>query len=134
APKVYNPSAVPVGDTKKNDVAKLDESMPDSLNKNFYARQRAWKRFIDVNTTIISQEASDTKKVKKGEYNVVVDYQIGLNGKITTKNVACTPDNEYLVQQITDLMKRAPTLAPPVYSDGQPKTLNATQTITIAKK
>ena len=132
-PKVYNPSAVQ-GNTKRNEVAKLDESMPDSLNKNFYTKQKFWKRWIDNNTTIISQEAADTKKVKKGEYSIDVEYQIGLNGKITTTSVTCNPPNEYLTQQVTDLMKRAPTLSPPIYSDGQPRTLNATQTITIVKK
>ncbi|MFI5185559.1 MAG: hypothetical protein ACHQF0_02475 [Chitinophagales bacterium] len=135
APKVYNPSGTVQGETKKNEVAKLDDaSMPDSLNKNFYAKQKTWKRFIDVNTTIISQEAVDTKKVRKGQYTMDVEYTIGLNGKISTTNVTCNPPNEYLVQQVTDLMKRAPTLSPPVYSDGKPRPLNATQTITIVKK
>ena len=132
-PKVYNPSAVQTG-AKKNDVAKLDESMPDSLNKNFYTKKKFCKRWFENYTTIISQEAADTKKVKKGEYAIDVEYQIGLNGKVTTTNITCNPPNEYLTQQITDLMKRAPTVAPPVYSDGQPRTLNATQTFTIVKK
>lgn len=134
APKVYNPSATLQGETKKGEVARLDPSIPDSLNKNFYSKQKTWKRFIDVNTTIISQQAADTKKVRKGEYAIDVEYTIGLNGKITTTNITCNPPNEFLLQQVTDLMKRAPTLAPPVYADGNPKPLNATQTITIVKK
>jgi len=134
APKVYNASATVQTDSKKIEVAKLDESMPDSLNKNFYAKQKTWKRFIDINTGIITQEAADTKKVKKGQYAIDVAYVIGLNGKITVSSINCNPPNEYLTEQVTDLMKRAPTLAPPVYSDGQPKPLNATQTITIVKK
>ena len=135
-PKIYNPSAVQSGEVKKGQiaVAKLDESMPDSLNKEFYARQRVWKRFIDINTTIISQEADGTKKVRKGSYAVDVEYTIGLNGKITTTGITCNPPNEYITQQVTDLMKRAPTLAAPIYSDGKAKPLNATQTITIVKK
>ncbi|HEY2722088.1 MAG TPA: hypothetical protein VGI82_10210 [Chitinophagaceae bacterium] len=134
APKIYNPSATALGDTKKGDVAKLDPSMPDSLNKNFYAKQKSWKRFIDVNTTIVSQEASDSKKVRKGQYAVDVEYTIGLNGKVTTTSITCNPPNEYLTEQVTDFMKRAPTLAPPVYADGNPRPLNATQSITIVKK
>jgi hypothetical protein len=134
APKVYNASATVQTDSKKIEVAKLDESMPDSLNKNFYAKQKTWKRFIDINTGIITQEAADTKKVKKGQYAIDVAYVIGLNGKITVSGINCNPPNDYLTGQVTDLMKRAPTLAPPVYSDGQPKPLNATQTITIVKK
>ncbi|HEY0434203.1 MAG TPA: hypothetical protein VGC95_10050 [Chitinophagaceae bacterium] len=133
APKVYDPSAVQP-DAKKGEVAKLDESMPDSLNKNFYSRQKVFKRFLDVNTTVISQEASDTKKVKKAEYTVSIEYEIGLNGKITTTSVSSNPPNDYIVQQVTDLMKRAPTLAAPIYSDGQPRKLKSQQTITIVKK
>src|SRR5260370_227840 len=67
-PKIYNASVQ--GETKKGEVNKLDESMPDSLNKTFYSKQKFWKRFIDINTTIISQQAADTRKVKKGEYSI----------------------------------------------------------------
>ena len=39
-----------------------------------------------------------------------------------------------LVEQVTELMKRSPVLSPPVYSDGKPALLPASQTITIVKK
>ena len=89
APKVYNATATVQTESKKIEVAKLDESMPDSLNQNFYAKQKTWKRFIDINTNIISQQAAETKKVKKGQYAVDVAYVIGLNGKITVSSVNC---------------------------------------------
>lgn len=131
-PVVYNATAQP--ETKKGEVNKLDESMPDSLNKTFYGKQKTWKRFIEINTQIISQQANDTKKVKKGEYAIEVEYEIGLNGKIKANNITCNPPNEFLLEQVTELMKRAPTLAPPIYSDGKPRPLKATQSITITKK
>ncbi len=108
--------------------------MPDSLNKLFYSKQKLWKRFIENNTQIISQQADDTRKVKKGEYTIEIEYEIGLNGRITTKNISCNPPNEFLLEQVTELMKRAPVLSPPVYSDGKPRALSGTQPITIAKK
>ena len=132
-PKVYNFPATK-GETKKNEVNKLDESMPDSLNKTFYAKQKTWKRFIEINTGIISQQADDTRKVKKGQYSIEVEYEIGLNGKIKTSNITCNPPNEFLLEQVTELMKRVPTLSPPIYSDGKPRTLNAKQSVTITKK
>lgn len=132
-PKVYNIPAKTT-DAKKGEIIKPDESMPDSLNKSFYAKQKTWKRFIDINTTIISQQADDTKKVKKGEYSIEIEYEIGLNGKIKTTGITCNPANEFLTEQVTELMKRAPTLSPPIYSDGKPRTLNAKQAITIIKK
>jgi hypothetical protein len=133
-PKVYNASPSIPGETKKNEITKLDESMPDSLNKTFYAKQKTWKRFIDVNTSIISQQAADTRKVKKGQYSIDIEYEIGLNGRVTTTGVTCNPPNEYLAEQVSEFMKRPPILVAPVYSDGKPRKLNATQTITIIKK
>jgi hypothetical protein len=143
APKVYDagtsssattPTTTSSTNPAKAVIAKPDASMPDSLNKTFYQKQKLWKRFIDVNTPIIAQQADDTRKVKKGEYTVDIEYEIGLNGRVTTTGVTCTPPNDFLVEQVTELMKRAPVLSPPVYSDGQPHKLNAKQSITIVKK
>src|SRR5947207_6176404 len=103
--KVYTASPLAPGETKKSEIAKLDESMPDSLNKTFYAKQKTWKRFIDVNTSIISQQASDTRKVKKGQYTIDIEYEIGLNGRVTTTGVNCNPPNDFLTEQVTELMK-----------------------------
>ena len=143
APKVYDagtsssattPTTTSSSNPTKAVIAKPDASMPDSLNKTFYQKQKLWKRFIDVNTPIIAQQADDTRKVKKGEFTVDIEYEIGLNGRVTTTGVTCTPLNEFLVEQVTELMKRAPVLSPPIYSDGQPHKLNAKQSITIVKK
>jgi hypothetical protein len=131
APKIYNIPAQ--GETKKGEIIKLDESIPDSLNKTFYAKQKTWKRFIDINTSIISQQAADTKKVKKGEYSIEIEYEIGLNGRVTTTGITCSPPNEFLTEQFTELMKRPPILAAPIYNDGKPKTLSAKQSVTIKK-
>jgi hypothetical protein len=133
-PKIYNPSATTQGEVKKDGIVKPDESMPDSLNKAFYAKQKVWKRFIDINTNIVSQEASDTRKVKKGQYVVDINYEIGENGKVATKGITCNPSNDYILELVTQFMKRPPFLAAPVYSDGKPHALQATQTITITKK
>ncbi len=143
APKVYdagaatsttNANAPSTTGSKKDVIVKPDESMPDSLNKTFYQKQKLWKRFIDVNTPIIAQQADDTRKVKKGEYIVDIEYEIGLNGRVTTTGVTCTPPNDFLVEQVTELMKRTPVLSPPIYSDGKPRKLGAKQSITIVKK
>jgi hypothetical protein len=133
-PKVYNATTAVQGDSKKTEIAKPDESMPDSLNKTFYQKQKLWKRFIDVNTPIISQQADGNRKVKKGAYTIDIEYEIGLNGRVTTTGITCNPPNDFLVEQFTELMKRAPILSPPVYADGKPRKLNATQSVTIVKK
>jgi hypothetical protein len=124
----------PTSSSNTVEVAKLDESMPDSLNKLYYARQKQWKRFIETNVPLITQAANDSRKAKKGTYEIEIEYEIGINGRVTTKSITCSPPNEFLTEQVTELMKRPPVLAPPIYSDGKPRALPAKQTITIVKK
>lgn len=115
-------------------VQKQDDTMPDSLNKLYYAKQKAWKRFIDQQTMIISQLADENRKVKKGEYYIEFEYGIGINGRVKTSNITCSPKNEFLIETVTDIMSRPPVLAPPVYGDGKPRAISARQQITILKK
>lgn len=115
-------------------VQKPDEIMPDSLNRLYYAKQKGWKRFIDQQTLIISVQADETKKVKRGEYYIEFDYEIGLNGRVKVSNITCYPENEFLIATITDALTRTPVLAPPVYGDGKPRVTQAKQQMTILKK
>lgn len=108
--------------------------LPDSLNRTYHAKQKAWKRYIDQQTTIISAQADETRKVRTGEYYVEFDYQIGLNGRVKVSNITCSPQNEFIVQQVTDAMTRTPVLAAPIYADGKPRIVNAKQQMTILKK
>lgn len=116
------------------EMQKPDDTMPDSLNKLYYAKQKAWKRFIDQQTMIITSQADESRKVKKGEYYIEFDYEIGLNGRVKSSNIICNPQNEFLVATVTDILSRTPVLAPPVYGDGKPRPLSAKQQITILKK
>lgn len=118
----------------KDEISKPDADMPDSLNKLYYAKQKLWKRFIENNTTIISQQADGSRKVKKGEYTVEINYEIGLNGRVTATGITCNPPNDFILEQVTEMMKRPPVLSPPIYSDGKPRKLNAVQPLTIVKK
>lgn len=115
-------------------VQKPGEIMPDSLNRLYYAKQKAWKRFIDQQTLIISVQADETRKVKKGEYYIEFDYEIGLNGRVKVSNITCYPENEFLIATVTDAMTRTPVLAPPIYGDGKPRAISAKQQMTILKK
>ena len=63
-----------------------------------------------------------------------IEYEVGLNGRVTTKGITCNPPNEFLTEQVTEFMKRPPVLSPPIYADGKPRPLTATQPITIVKK
>jgi len=126
---------VPAEQSQVADVPKPDDNtMPDSLNKLYYAKQKAWERFIKAQTLVIAQQAGESRKVKKGEYYIDFDYEIGLNGRVKVSNITCSPKNEFLVETVTDIMSRPPVLAPPVYGDGKPRVASAKQQITILKK
>jgi hypothetical protein len=111
-----------------------NETMPDSLNRLYYSKQKLFKRFIESNVAIITQEAESTRKVKKGEYLIEVDYEIGLNGRITTTGITSSPHNDFLLEKVRELMARPPVLSPPIYSDGKPRKAYLKQPITILKK
>ncbi len=108
--------------------------MPDSLNRLYYAKQKSWKRFIEGNRLIVTQQADESKKVKRGEYSIDIDYEIGLNGRVKATNIACYPQNDFLKEQVTEFMSRVPVLAPPVYGDGKPRVAVGKENIIILKK
>jgi hypothetical protein len=125
---------VPAEKKTGNEAPKPDDIMPDSLNKLYQAKQKAWQRFIYQQTMILTQQADESKKVKKGEYFIEFDYEIGLNGRVKVSNITIYPKNEFMMETVTDIMSRPPVLAPPVYADGKPRVASAKQQITILRK
>ena len=76
---------------------------------------RTWKKFVDEYTKIINTEMLTTKKIKKGGYTVTLEYEIGTDGVVSTKNIICDPKSESLVNLIQErMMPNAPQLAPQV--------------------
>lgn len=122
--------AAPVTEAMKPE----DNTMPDSLNKLYYAKQKAWKRFIDQQTMIISSQADESRKVKTGEYYIEFDYTIGINGRVKASNITVSPKNDFIIETLTDILSRPPVLAPPIYGDGKPRPISAKQQMTILKK
>ncbi len=134
AAKIDVVSSVPSEKKAGVEVQKTDDTMPDSLNKLYQAKQKNWQRFIYQQTMILSQQAEESRKVKKGEYYIEFDYEIGLNGRLKVSNITCYPKNEFMLETITDILSRPPVLAPPVYGDGKPRVASAKQQMTILKK
>ena len=124
----------PADSSQATEAPVMDNTMPDSLNKLYYAKQKAWKRFIDQQTMIISSQADESRKVKTGEYYVEFDYTIGINGRVKASNITCSPKNDFIIETVTDILSRPPVLAPPIYGDGKPRPITAKQQMTILKK
>ena len=88
---------------------------------SFSDNNKIWKKFIDQNTAVINKETLTSRKIKKGSYSVMIEYEIGTDGVVNIKNVTSTPNSEYLVEQIKEkIIPEVPQLAP-LISNGVPR-------------
>lgn len=95
---------------------------------------RIWKKFTDEYTKIINAEMSNTKKIKKGGYTVTLEYEIGTDGVVTTKNIITDPKSEALIDLINEkMMPNAPQLAPQIVN-GAPKKSSKRQILIFTKE
>lgn len=94
---------------------------------------KVWKKFIDEYAAVIKAESLPSKKIKKGTYSVLLEYEIGADGVVTTKNVTSTPSNDFLVEEIkSKMMSNAPKLAPQIVN-GAPRKSTKRQVIVFTK-
>jgi len=95
---------------------------------------KVWKKFVDQYAAIIKSESLPSKKIKKGTYSIQLEYEIGVDGVVTTKNVTSTPSNSFLEQEIKDkMMMNAPKLAPQIVN-GAPRVSKRRQVIYFTKE
>ncbi|RYY59411.1 MAG: hypothetical protein EOO05_13335 [Chitinophagaceae bacterium] len=93
-----------------------------------------WKEYIDSLTSTLKSEVLPNKKIKSGDYSILIDYVIGLDGTITVNNVSSFPESTYLDQQVRErLTLTAPQLTPLLNSYGKPRKAPKKQTITLSK-
>lgn len=111
---------------KQNSVEKTELKYSDN--------NRTWKKFVDEYTRIINTEMLTTKKIKKGGYTVTLEYEIGTDGVVSTKNIICDPKSESLVNLIQErMMPNAPQLAPQVVN-GAPRKSSKRQILVFVKE
>lgn len=109
------------------------QNSPEKKEIKYSDNNKIWKKFTDEYTKIINTEVLPSKKIKKGGYTVTLEYEIGTDGVVTTKNITCDPKSEYLVEQIRDrMMANAPQLAPQVVN-GAPKKSSKRQILIFVK-
>jgi hypothetical protein len=96
---------------------------------------RVWKQFVDEYTVIIKSEVMPSKKIKQGTYSILIEYEIGLDGSVSTTNVSCSPQSSYLEEQIkVRMMINAPQLMPVLMSNGKPRKVLKKQLLTFSKE
>ncbi len=129
--------------SKRTEVDQFNKTVSDtsvkqsSLDKpalKYSDNNRTWKKFTDEYTKIINTEMSNTKKIKKGGYTVTLEYEIGTDGIVTTKNIICDPKSESLVNLIQEkMMANAPQLAPQIVN-GAPRKSSKRQILVFVKE
>jgi len=128
---------------KKTDADLLNKTVTDtSTNQSIAAKpelkysdnNKTWKKFTDEYTRIINTEMGNSKKFKKGGYTVTLEYEIGTDGVVSTKNIICDPKSEALIDLINEkMMANAPQLAPQVVN-GVPKKSSKRQILIFVKE
>lgn len=95
---------------------------------------KIWKQFIDSSISTLNAEVMTSKKLKKGEYFIMVDYAIELDGKITINNVYPTPENKFLEEQVNERLSiDTPQLSPVLSGNGKPRRVIKRHNFTLVK-
>ncbi len=83
---------------------------------------KLWKEFMDTVISTLKSEVMASKKLKKGDYYVMVDYTIGVDGLVTIGNVFVSPENKTLETQVKERFNiDTPKLNPVLGSNGVPR-------------
>lgn len=83
---------------------------------------KLWKEFMDTVISTLKSEVMASKKFKKGDYYVMVDYTIGVDGLVTIGNVFVSPENKTLETQVKERFNiDTPKLNPVLGSNGVPR-------------
>ena len=118
--------------TSTDTIAKLND--PAKTELKYSDNNKTWKKFTDEYTKIITTEMAATKKIKKGGYTVTLEYEIGTDGVVSTKNIICDPKSEALIDLINErMMANAPQLAPQIVN-GAPKKSSKRQILVFMKE
>ncbi|HEV7782390.1 MAG TPA: hypothetical protein VGO58_14045 [Chitinophagaceae bacterium] len=96
---------------------------------------KIWKAYTDEVVKVLNQEVMTSKKIKKGDYAVVLDYEIGLAGEVSIKNVFVTPENSFINEQVKERFSiDTPKLNPVMTSEGKARKSVKRSNFTLIKE
>ena len=121
-------STPPPETVASTEIAPAVVALPKDNNK-------IWKDFVDEYTAIIKSEVIPDKKIKNGTYSVLIEYEIGLDGYVTTQNISTSPESKYLEEQIKlRMMNNAPQMNPVLMGNGKPRKALKKQMLVFPKE
>lgn len=96
---------------------------------------KIWKEFTDAVIGTLKSDVMTSKKIKKGEYTIMLDYAIETDGRITITNVYPTPENKFLEEQVRERFAiDTPQLNPVPGSGGKPRKVMKRFNFTLVKE
>jgi hypothetical protein len=131
--------------SKKTETEQVNKTMADTAANQaigttekpelkYSDNNKTWKKFTDEYNKIITAEMAAIKKIKKGGYTITLEYEIGTDGVVSTKNIICDPKSEALVDLINErMMANAPQLAPQIVN-GAPRKSSKRQILVFVKE
>lgn len=76
------------------------------------------KEYMDSIINTFKAEVLPDKKIKNGNYFILVDYEIGLDGQVSVNKVTPSPENSFLRDQIKNRFDlTAPRMNPVLFND-----------------
>ena len=127
-------TATPVVDSTQAALATQNTVPAQAAPLTVKDNTRIWKEYMDQLSTDIRTEVLTSKKIKDGNYSVLIDYEIGIDGQVTVNNVSSDPQNSFLESQIKErITLGAPQLVPALLANGKPRKVSRKQLLTFAK-
>ena len=98
------------------------------------SNNKIWKEYTDSLVSSLKTEVLSSKKIKKETYYLMIEYEIGTDGKVNITNVISTPENAFLQGQVTERMHTPPQLTPALDSANQPRKVKRKYSFNITKE
>lgn len=96
---------------------------------------RIWKEFVDTVLGSIKAEVLSSKKIKKGDYSITIDYTINTDGSVTIGNIFVSPESGALQEQLKERLGiDTPKLSPMLNTTGTARKVNKRYATTLSKQ
>jgi len=95
---------------------------------------RLWKEYTDSLQMAMKAEVLPNKKIKKGTYYLIADYDVDTEGNVTITNLTASPDNAFLAATVKQWMETyPPKLNPITDSNNKAKKVKRKLNFTLTK-
>lgn len=96
---------------------------------------RIWKEFVDTVLGSIKAEVLSSKKIKKGDYSITIDYTINVDGSVTIGNIFVSPESSTLQEQLKERLGiDTPRLNPMLNTSGVARKVNKRYSAVLSKQ